>query len=96
MGGIWPFLESGELRDVGGDVLMEDVPCMVFDNGQFPTEVGQGYDATASVSARAAEHLVDQANRRLIVNGKTYTVVSTLHHRQMGYLECALKRSLTN
>jgi hypothetical protein len=96
MGGIWPFLQTGELRDLAGEVLMAEVPCTVFDSNQFSSEIGEAYDSTATVSARAAEHLVDKANRRLSVDGKTYTVVSTLHHRQMGYLECALKRSLAN
>lgn len=96
MGGVWPFLQTGELKDLAGETLMEAVPCTIFDNNQFSSEIGESYDSTATVSARAAEHLVDQSNRRLTVDGKTYTVLSTVHHRQMAYLECALKRSLAS
>jgi len=92
MGGVFPFVEVGELRDRAGTVLMEEVPLTRFDGSQFESLSGESYDATAHVSARAAEFLVNQANRRLSIDGTVFTVVSVAEHRFMGYLECGLKR----
>jgi hypothetical protein len=92
MGGIFPFLEYGELRDRAGNVLMTPVPLTKFDGSNFDSQSGESYDATAHVTTRAAEYLVDKGNRRLEIRGTVYTVVSVIEHRFMGYLEVGLKR----
>lgn len=99
MTGIFPFIETGTLRDRTGTELMVDVPLTVYDGTSFASPSGTTFDATAYVSLKARPHLVDangtvMGNRRLtIASGATYTIDTVVTHQFMGYLELGLVRN---
>jgi hypothetical protein len=95
MGGIFPYVEVGELIDRSGNVLVAELPVTAYGGGNFVSASGENYDTTAYASARlGAEHLVGKSNRRLIIDGVQYTVVSCVHHKFVAQLELGLKQNL--
>jgi hypothetical protein len=92
--GVFPYLESGELKDRSGGVLVAELPLTKYDGGQFASPSGENYDATAYCPSRVAgEHLIGQSNRRLTIAGVVYTVVSCIEQQFVGQLELGLKRN---
>lgn len=93
--GIFPYVEWGELRDRSGEVLVAKLPLTAYGGGNFVSVSGENYDTTAYASARlGAKHLVGKSNRRLIIKGVQYTVVSAVHHQFVDQLELGLKQNL--
>lgn len=93
--GIFPYVEWGELKDRSGTVLIAKLPLTKYDGGNFVSPSGENYDTTAYASARlGAQHLVGKSNRRLIIDGVQYTVVSCAHHKFVAQLELGLKQNL--
>lgn len=94
MAGVFPYIESGELKDRSGNVLIADLPLTKYDGGQFASLSGENYDATAFCPSRVAgEHLIGQSNKRLTIAGVQFTVVSCVEHQFTQQLELGLKRN---
>ncbi len=100
MGGVFPYMEVGELLDVSGDQLLAELPLTRYDGGQFVSTSGETYDATAycpmqtAAGADVAALIVGKSNRRVMIDGERHTIVGAIRHQFIGQLELQLKRNL--
>lgn len=65
--------------------------CAIWPAGSnSTTSRGEAYDFSAQVEVDAADHLVRGANRKLVIDGETYSVVGADLHRYVPHVACRL------
>lgn len=70
--------------DTAFDCWIEEIP------GGEETSRGERYDADGIVEQAAAPHLVRQPNRKLVIDGVRYSVVSAVHHDVLPHVQVTL------
>lgn len=88
-----PFDGLATVANQSGTVLATDVPIHLDEAGSNTTRVGVVVDYLADVHVSAAEHLVNQVNRRLLVDGRIFKVISAVSYPYVPHLEVGLKET---
>jgi hypothetical protein len=89
------FDKSAQIIDgSAGEPVPDDgvtFACAIWEEvGGEETPRGERYDATGEIEEAAAPYLVREANRKLLVDGVTYTVVSAIKHDFVPHVEVLL------
>lgn len=86
-----PFTDLADIQDQAGETLLEGVPFRMELAATNSVRVGVSLDYIADVHAMAANDLLGQVNRRLVVNNRNFKVVSCEFHDFIPHLEVGLK-----
>ena len=86
-----PYTELAEIQNQSGTTLAEDVPVRLEMAGGNATRLGQAYDFTCEAHISAEDHLVAQTNRRLVIDGRTFKVLSAEAQHFVPHLELELR-----
>lgn len=89
VGASLPFLSRGSLTELGGEVVLADVPVSVWPTPGRNTPTGRAYDheGEASMENRGLWGY----NQRLVVDGVTYAIVDAVPQPFLPHMSLALR-----
>ena len=70
-----PFDRTGNVLELGGDVLHEDLPLAYWPAEPRESSVGEVYDHEGECDLAGADALLDENNRQIEVGNKLFTVI---------------------
>jgi hypothetical protein len=87
------FLDDGIIADLSGTPIAElpTVPVSVWPSGARVTQAGEAYDYTGEADLDAYAALSVQ-NRRLLVRGSSYVIVSAIENDIVPHVALRLRR----
>lgn len=91
MTGPGPFVSEAEVQDRAGAVLAQTQANVWQERTSSPSSVGEDYDYVGLIDSDAADALVGQRNRVLVVEGRRYNVVDAVAHRDLPHVEVSLR-----
>lgn len=87
-----PFTEYANIEDQAGEVLLEDCPLRLEQAGSGANRVGVEYDFTADIHLSAADHLLGEVNRRLVMGDRVFKVIDATFHDMIPHLSANLRQ----
>lgn len=87
------FITTGAITDLGGTPVVDwdKVQVSVWPAGDRTTSTGESYDYTAEAELDAAAEL-SKPNRRLLVDGDSYMIVSAVAMEIVPHVALRLRR----
>lgn len=90
--GVLPFDKVGDVQRQGGALVRSGVPIAIWPAGEGAvTPVGEAYDFLAQAAVEAANDLVRQPNRQVVVDGITLKVIWAQRHDHLPHVELRLR-----
>jgi hypothetical protein len=88
-----PFLSVGELRNLAGDVIVDQVPCSVWPaTSSRSGDAGQHHTHRGEAELDFVEEL-QQPNRTLVVDGVSYRITSATPNYFLPHVVLELNRT---
>lgn len=72
---VLPFDRTGDVLELGGEVLLADLALAYWPAEPRETAVGEVYDHEGECDLAGADSLLDENNRQIEVDGKLFTVI---------------------
>lgn len=92
-----PFFDTCTILDSRGAELAAgaEFGVSVWGQDQLSSSTGLASDYGGIIDQAAEPHLIDAAQRRLVIDGTTYNVVEAIHQREIGTIDLRLRRQTT-
>ena len=91
--GPLPFTHAGELAALDGTILEAGIPCAVWPARSRTTALGKTADHEGEAALAYADPLA-APNRKLIIDGRTYNIVSAVPHGLLPHVALLLREQI--